>query len=137
MQLVSIKLIGIHSMVLSQGNSRCLVILYIVLSLPVSGHSISRLSSLVLCVLSAVGRPVEVATLKKLLSDTTTRAQAECFLRYTVVDHLVRQLQSPNVSQVFGGDIRPLLVESSTDFLMKVGNQYPVTKQRCSCPASF
>ena len=99
-----------------------------------SGHGMSRLSSLVISVLSEARRPAEVTTLRKLLTENTTRSHAEFFLRYTVVNHLVLQLQSPNSARVFG-NVCPCLVESSSQFLQKMDTQVPVTKQRYSCPA--
>jgi hypothetical protein len=99
-----------------------------------SGHAMTRLSTLVLSVLSEARRPAEVATLRKLLAENTTRSHAEFFLRYTVVNHLVLQLQSPNSARVFG-NVCPCLVESSSQFLRKMDTQVPVTKQRYSCPA--
>ena len=99
--------------------------------------NISRLSSLVLRVLTAAGRPEEVATLKMLLGDNTTRTHVEFFLRYTVVNDLVVKLQSMHSSAWVFGNVRPCLVESSSHFVEKMNQQRPVTKQRYSCPASY
>lgn len=96
----------------------------------------SRLSSLILQVLIICRRPVEAATLKKMLSDSTTRTHVEFSLRCTVVNHLVSKLQSPDSAQIFG-NVCPSLVESTSQFLKKLNMQHPVAKRRHSCPTFF
>jgi hypothetical protein len=111
---------SMNNAVPSRGNSLC-----------ATPGPVSRLAQLVLRLLK--GRPVEVATLERLLADRTTRARAEYFLRYTVVSHLVAQLQSPNSARVFT-NVQPFLVESSSLFIEMVNKQHPVTTKRYSCP---
>ena len=99
----------------------------------ISSRTMSRLAGLVLNLLSTQGRPLEAATLKGLLRNPTTSAKAEYFLRYTVVRDLVAQLQSPNPASVLR-DVHPFLVESSTHFIHMVEKQFPVSRERYSCP---
>lgn len=114
-------------------QSECLGLssLMILLNSSMNNGPVSRLAQLVLRLLK--GRPVEVATLERLLADRTTRARAEYFLRFTVVSHLVAQLQSPNSARVFT-NVQPFLVESSSLFIEMVNKQHPVTTKRYSCP---
>ena len=96
----------------------------------------SWLACLILHLLSNEGRPVEAATLQRLLTGPTTSAKAEYFLRYTVVRDLVTHLQSPNSERLFT-NVHPFLLESSTHFLEMLNKQQPVASRRSrhySCP---
>ena len=79
----------------------------------------SEFTELIIRVLSAANRPVEVNWLQVMLREN--RTETELLLRYAVVGHLVSVLPSAGHSAC--ADVRPYLLQSSRSFVDMMNRQ--------------
>ena len=89
----------------------------------------SEFTELIISVLSAANRPVEVHWLQVMLRENQT--ETEFLLRCSVVGNLVHVLQS--ASHLACADVRPYLLQFSRSFLDMMNRQKPATRHRHSC----